>query len=141
MGYGCRLQTWLADMGCGHGWQMWLVNAVHKTQSMNPVCKHGLQIWSITVHKPKLGQVRSGQVTCLLPFHYWFTVILLLVYPYLTIGLFLSHYRSHSIAKWALQAKCIVTTNQNVWHYKSKCMGITNKMYDHYKPKSMGITN
>ena len=47
-------------------------------------------------------QIRLGQVTCLLPFYYWFTIILLLVYPYLTIGLFLSHYGSHSIAKWAL---------------------------------------
>ena len=45
------------DMGCGYGWQTWLVNAVHKIWSMNPVCKvckYGLQIWSITVHKPRL---------------------------------------------------------------------------------------
>ena len=97
---------------------------------MNPVCKHGPQT-----------QVRLGQVVHLLPFHYWFTVILLLVYPYLTIGLFLSYYRSHSIAKWALQAKCTVTTNQSVWYYKSKCVGITNRMYDHYKLKCTGITN
>ena len=59
MGYGCGLQTWLADMGCGHGWQTWLVNVVYKTLSMNQstnmVHKPGLQMWSITVHKPRLG--------------------------------------------------------------------------------------
>ena len=85
-----------------------------QTQSTNMVHRPGLQIWCMgTVHKPRLGQVRSG--------HLSITISLLvyshqlLVYPYLTIGLFLSHYTSHSIAKWALQAKCIVTTNQNLW--------------------------
>ena len=47
------------DVGCKHGWQMWLVNVVHKTWSTNPVCKHGPQTWSVS--GPLCHLVRSLQ--------------------------------------------------------------------------------
>ena len=44
MVYECSWWIWVMDVGCKHGWQMWLVNVVHKTWCMNPVCKYGLSL-------------------------------------------------------------------------------------------------
>ena len=74
-------QTWVANLVGGCDWWMWSINAVGGYRSWmwvaNMVYKPGLQIWSITVHKPRLGQVRSGRVrscnrsiTIVLPVYY-----------------------------------------------------------------------
>ena len=111
------------------------------------------------VSKYHIGrQAKLYQVRLLIYYHftiglqsscYQFTLILLLVCSYPTIGPIPQqngHYKQNVLSLqtkiygitnqnvWVSQIKCMIITNRNVWALQIKCMVITSQMYSHYKP-------
>ena len=77
--------------------------------------------------------VYSHPVTSLPLPYYWFVLIPLQVLFHSKMGITSKMYCHCKPKCMALQIKCMIITNRNVWALQMKCMVIISEMYSHYK--------